>query len=109
MYIISLITLVSLSLDNEQYKKSIYWNEEEGTVHGFKDNPHSVDLKFLIITNILLTTIQTIINVAIMRGMGWNYFKRFNSWVDIFLVLINFTTFLYMTKSDSSVIFIKLH
>lgn len=45
----------------------------------------------------MFSLVQTLFNFFIMRGMGWLYLKRFNSWVDVALMIINITTFFQFT------------
>ena len=49
----ALFTLISLSMTNEEYRKHISWNEEKGTVTGFKHNKAEKTLQFLIFMNVL--------------------------------------------------------
>ena len=74
---------------NEIFVQKIVIDSGKKTIEGIEKSRESLHcLRTFIIVNLIFTMIQCYKNIQIMRHMGWMYFKRLNSWIDIVIAII---------------------
>jgi len=90
-----------LSQLNEVYRNNLIYNYANDSVDGFQDSMHAKDRLYLLVLiyiNLFLTVIQAIIAVKVLQGMGTLYFKRFYSWLDLIILIVNISLFGQFTR-----------
>ena len=94
LYVLNLITFMFLAQLNENYREGLVFNYDTNMVEGFyKYGRDRSMLLVLIWVNLILTVIQAMISFQILKGMGTMFFKRFYSWLDLILLVVNISLF----------------
>jgi len=90
----NLIVFMCLAQLNENYREGLVFNYDSGMVEGFYKYEKDRDMLLVLIwLNLILTVIQAMISFQILKGMGTMYFKRFYSWLDLILLVVNISLF----------------
>lgn len=88
-YLLNLGSFLAMAYANEIFVQKIVIDSGTKTIEGIEKSRESMHwLRTFIIVNLIFTMIQCYKNIQIMRHMGWMYFKRLNSWIDIVIAII---------------------